>query len=86
MNPKDKVHNYDFVIGVMSGSNPADLFLNYRKGNINKKHLKEALKKWNSMEQVSLHNQKICDKLRVRRIILVDEGKELDANEYNRHI
>lgn len=61
MNPKIKAHKYDFVIGVMSDSNPDDLIEKYRENQITTKELKEALKKWNSMEQLSLHNQNIGD-------------------------
>ena len=65
----------------MSDSNPVDLIKNFRLNLITYDQLKIALYKWNSMDQLSLHNQNICDKLRVKRVVLVDEGKELEFDE-----
>jgi len=80
MNPDLKNHNYDFVIGVMTDSNPIDLIMKYQLHEIELKEVKEGLLKWNSMEQLSLHNQSICDKIKVRKVTLVDEGKEFEIN------
>lgn len=81
--PQERIHNYDFIIGVMSDSNPQKLIFSYRKGEITDEEVVEGLQKFTSMEQLSLHNQEICDILKVKRVVRIDNGKELDANEYN---
>lgn len=78
-----RIHNYDFIIGVMSDSNPQKLIFSYRKGEITDEEVVEGLQKFTSMEQLSLHNQEICDILKVKRVVRIDNGKDLDANEYN---
>ena len=84
LHPEEKMHNYDFVIGVMTDSNPLKLISDYRSGTISEEELHQGLMKWNSMEQISLHNQEICDTLRVVRVYNVNEEKEENANEYNK--
>lgn len=81
LNPKKRNHDYDFIIGVMTDSNPIDLIDKYQRNQISLNDVKDGLLKWNSMEQLSLHNQDICDKLRVKRVFLVNEGKELDFDD-----
>ena len=60
----------------MSDSNPIKLFNQYRNNDIDKEELKEQILKWNSMEQLSLYNQIICDNLKVKRVVLIEERKE----------
>lgn len=79
--PTKMYHNYDFIIGVMTDSNPENLINNYRNGIITYEALKKALMKWNSMEQVSLHNREICDILKVNKITLVNNGEKLNIYE-----
>ena len=81
--PNERVHNFDFIIGVMSDSNPQKLIFSYRKKEITYDDVIEGLKKFTSMEQLSLHNQEICDILKVKRVVRMDTGEELNANEYN---
>ncbi|MFV0393979.1 MAG: DUF3990 domain-containing protein [Coprobacillaceae bacterium] len=76
-------HNYDFIIGVMTDSNPVDLLAKYRSQVITLEEVISGLKIGNSMQQVSLHTQNLCDKLRVKKVTLIDTGKELNANDYN---
>ncbi len=83
INPNNKNHEYDFIIGVMTDANPIKLLLEFRNGNIDKKEVISNFEKGNSMQQLSLHNQAICDKLIVTRAICLDNGKELDVNDYN---
>lgn len=52
-------HNYDFIIGVMSDSNPEGLLADYRLNKISKEELIHGMMKWTSVEQLSLHNQDI---------------------------
>lgn len=83
-NPDELIHNYDFVIGVMSDSNPAALLADYRAKLLTREELILKLQKGTSMEQLSLHNQEICDILKVRKATLIENGKELDVDEYNK--
>ena len=83
-NPDELIHNYDFVIGVMSDSNPVALLADYRAKSLTREELILKLQKGNSMEQLSLHNQEICDILKVRKATLIENGKELDVDEYNK--
>ena len=86
LNPDKRAHNYDFIIGVMTDSNPLKLIDDYRRKIISKEELLRGLLKWNSMEQISIHNQAICDTLSVKRVYNVNEDKEEDANEYNKRV
>ena len=54
-------HNYDVIYGVMSDSLPTQLLLEYRAGEISKEDVLNGLKKGNSMKQLSIHNQALCD-------------------------
>lgn len=82
--PDELIHHFDFVIGVMSDSNPVALLADYRANLISKEDLIIGLQKGTSMEQLSLHNQEICDILMVRKATLIENGKELDVDEYNK--
>lgn len=83
MYPDAVNHDFDFIIGVMSDSNPEGLLADFRAGRITREDLITTLEKWNSMEQLSLHKQSVCDILTVRKAILTENGKELDVNDYN---
>lgn len=78
-------HPYDAIFGVMSDSQPTKLIVSYNVGDITKEDVIAALKKGNSMKQLSLHNQKLCDMLYMQRAYLFNlktyERKELDIHE-----
>lgn len=76
--PMEKTHDYDFILGVMTDSNPKQLFNDYRHHNISFDEVLNGLMKWNSMEQLSLHNQDLCDILRVKKVTKINTGEELD--------
>ena len=83
----EQQHHYDAIYGVMSDSAPAQLLMNYRSGNITKEQALEGLKKSNSMKQLSVHNQNLCDTLTLSRAYQFDFSadtyirKELDIHE-----
>lgn len=82
--PDKRMHDYDFIIGVMSDSNPDELIAEYQAGNILSDDVIHGLLKWTSMVQASLHNQELCDKLKMKKATRVDTGKELDADDFKR--
>lgn len=73
MNPDKQIHPYDMILGVMSDNNPTQLIKDYRKKLISKSDVLTLLQKWTSMEQLSLHNQEICDILLTEDIICLDD-------------
>lgn len=80
-----QLHDYDVIYGVMSDSVPTRLLLQYRAGEISKEEVISGLKKGNSMKQISLHNQHLCDIIKLTRAyrynIETQERKELDIHE-----
>lgn len=78
-------HEYDIIYGVMSDSTPTALILRYEAGEITKDDVISGLKKGNSMKQLSLHNQELCDLLVLKRAYIYDPEtdvrKELENNE-----
>lgn len=81
-----KQHSYDVIYGVMSDSVPTVEIQEYKMGNKSKEEVLECLKKSNSMKQISLHNQKLCDIIKLKEAYIIDkktnERKELDVNDY----
>lgn len=81
-------HNYDIIFGVMSDSVPTIEIQKYKMGISSKEEVLEALKKSTSMKQLSLHNQNICDLIKLNEAYIINkdtnERKELDVNEYNK--
>lgn len=77
-------HNYDVIYGVMSDSVPTQLLLRYRAGEIGKEDVLTGLKKGNSMKQLSIHNQALCDSIILSRAYefnpKTQERKELDIS------
>lgn len=77
-------HNYDVIYGVMSDSVPTQLLLRYRAGEIDKEDVLTGLKKGNSMKQLSIHNQALCDSIILSRAYefnpKTQERKELDIS------
>lgn len=84
LNPNVLIHDYDFIIGVMSDSNPLKLVVDYKENKISKDDLYNGLLKWNSMEQMSIHNQEICDLITIKKVYNLTEEKEVDVDEYNK--
>lgn len=80
-------HAYDVIYGVMSDSAPVQLLMDYRVGAITEEQALEGLKKSNSMKQLSVHNQQLCDMLVLSRAYQFDFStdtyirKELDIHE-----
>ena len=74
-------HEYDVIYGVMSDSVPTKLLLDFRAGETSKELVLEGLKKSTSMKQISIHNQNLCNTLKLTRAYeyypKTDERKEL---------
>lgn len=62
-------HNFDLIWGVMSDNNPSKIISNYREHLINKETAISLLKKSNSMRQLYINNQDICNTLKIQEII-----------------
>lgn len=81
----EQLHNFDAIYGVMSDSVPTKLLLQYRAGEITREEVIQGLKKGNSMKQISLHSQDLCDIIKLERAYQYDpdtkERKELDIHE-----
>ena len=81
----EQFHNFDAIYGVMSDSVPTKLLLQYRAGEITREEVIQGLKKGNSMKQISLHSQDLCDIIELERAYLYNpntkERKELDIHE-----
>jgi hypothetical protein len=75
-------HNFDFMFGVMSDSNPNKEIKRFRNGIIGKDDVIESFKMSTSSKQLSIHNQKLCDIIKPCRAFIIDTGKELDINDY----
>lgn len=81
-------HNYDIIYGVMSDSIPTQAILEYKMGIKTKEEVLESLKKSTSMKQISLHNQNLCDIIKLKEAYIIDvttnERKELNINDYGK--
>lgn len=79
---KKQQHDYDVIYGVMSDSVPTKLLLDYRSGEIKKEEVLTGLKKSTSMKQLSIHNQALCDSIKLSRAYgfnpQTQERKELE--------
>lgn len=84
-----KQHDYDVIYGVMSDSVPTQTVLEYKMGIKTKEEVLDSLKKATSMKQISLHNQNLCDIIRLKEAYIIDkttsERKELNINDYGKH-
>lgn len=74
-------HNCDIIWGVMSDSNPEQIVWDYQNRKISLEEAVQLLQKSNSMKQLFIGNQKICDMLMINNIY-VKEGNE-DARRIN---
>lgn len=62
-------HNYDLIWGVMSDNNPSKIISDYKEHLINRETAISQLKKSNSMRQLYISNQNICNLLKIKEII-----------------
>jgi hypothetical protein len=74
-------HGYDSIYGVMSDSLPEKLIVEYRLGMKSRDEVIADLIKPNSMKQLCLHNQALCDTLSISRAYRTDNREELNLNE-----
>lgn len=85
----EKQHNYDIIYGVMSDSVPTQAILEYRMGLKTMEDVIESFKKPTSMKQISLHNQELCDIIKLKEAYTIDksarERKELDIYDYGKY-
>lgn len=65
---EDKLHPYDIIWGVMSDNNPFQIIEEYQKNLIDYENAINKLKKTNSMRQLYIGNQDICDMLKIQEI------------------
>lgn len=78
-------HEFDLIFGVMSDSLPTILIQKYKNKELTKENVIEGLKKSTAVKQLSIHNQKICDIIRISKAYYVESGEELDLNgKYNK--
>lgn len=69
----EKPHGYDIIWGVMSDSLPIKLLLDYKNGVISYEDAISQLQKPNSMKQLYIGKQEICDRLTVTDISIKKE-------------
>lgn len=62
-------HGYDIIWGVMSDNRPDKVVLSYKDGSISYEEAIEQLQKPNSMKQLFIGNQLLCDMLRIESVI-----------------
>lgn len=83
-----KQHDYDVIYGVMSDSVPTIAIMEYKMGVKTKEEVLDCLKKATSMKQLSLHNQNLCDIIKLKEAYIIDkttnERKELNINDYSK--
>lgn len=77
MNPNSLIHNYAFIIGVMSDSNPVEELMKLKNGELSSEEVVKSFMKGTSMEQLSLHTQDLCDKLILKKVTCITDRKEL---------
>ncbi|MBZ5957730.1 DUF3990 domain-containing protein [Leuconostoc gelidum subsp. gasicomitatum] len=62
-------HDYDFIYGGQTDSNPSKLMADYQNNAISRDAVIEGLKKHNPQTQLYIHNQDFCDNLEIDGII-----------------
>ncbi len=68
-------HGYDIIWGVMSDSFPIKLLLDYKNGIISYEDAIFQLQKPNSMKQLYIGKQEICNKLTITNISIIKEER-----------
>ena len=82
---EENQHEFDLIFGVMSDSLPTILIQKYKNKELTKENVIEGLKKSTAVKQLSIHNQKICDIIKINKAYYVESGEELDLNvKYNK--
>lgn len=61
-------HNFDVIWGVMSDNNPFKITMDYKNQTLTKTDAITLLQKTNSMRQLYIANQDICDMLKIQEI------------------
>ena len=74
-------HGFDSIYGVMSDNLPERLIIEYKLGMKSRDKTISDLIKPNSMKQLCLHNQALCDTLSISRAYRVDDREELSLFE-----
>lgn len=64
----EKPHGIDIIWGVMSDSIPPEIILSYKNGEISYEEAIKKLQKPNSMKQLYIGNQEICNMLKITNI------------------
>lgn len=72
-NRNEAPHHYDLIWGVMSDSIPDQVILDYKNGIISYEEAIKKFQKSNSMKQLFLSNQKLCDMLMINNIYFKEE-------------
>lgn len=65
----EKQHDWDFIYGVQSDSNPEDVIEQYKSGGVDKEEALLELQKSTSSKQLYIGNQEFCDKLGIESVI-----------------
>lgn len=82
---EENQHEFDLIFGVMSDSLPTILIQKYKNKELTKENVIEGLKKSTAVKQLSIHNQEICDIIKINKAYYVESGEELDLNgKYNK--
>lgn len=68
-NTGPKIHNYDFIFGVQSDSNPTEVLNSLEKKLITKEEAIQKLRKSTSAKQLYISNQEFCDNLKIIKVI-----------------
>ncbi len=71
--PNGAPHHYDLIWGVMSDSIPDQVIWDYKNGLISYEGAIEKFKKSNSMKQLFLSSQTLCDMLMINKIYFKEE-------------
>lgn len=74
----EKPHGYDIIWGVMSDNRPDQIVLSYKEKSILYDEAIEKLQKPNSMKQLFVGNQLLCDALQIVSIV---EGGVRDEDD-----
>ena len=67
---------YDLIWGVMSDSIPSEAIIDYKKGKIPYEEVIKVLQKPNSMRQLYIGNQVICDMLVLNNVYIEEECED----------
>ncbi|HHT7734560.1 TPA: DUF3990 domain-containing protein [Streptococcus suis] len=77
LEPKRRIHAFDFIYGVQTDDNPTGLVQEFKAGLKTKDEVLSQFRKPYSFKQLSIHNQSFCDIMKVDKIYLSKNGEEL---------